>query len=627
MKTKILFFLIIFHKICLGFYQKDTLKVNLLNDSCYKLLYNNSDLVKKMAFESILLSEKLNYMKGKAKAFNVLGSSYDVNGNYDSALYYYQLSLGIQIKINNKKGQGAALSNIGLTYLNKNDYYNALNSFYKAIIPLDEIKHYLYLGNCHNNIGLLFYQLKSYAKSIVHFNAAIRYYDLEKISYQKANVYSNLANLYEEIGKKDSSIVFIQNAIVIYTSENDYYNLGKVYNNLGTIYYKNNEFEKSKTNLLVSLKYAELAKNYFGMCDTYHVLYLLYNHNKNVKEAHSFIQKSFELLPYISSPKLISDVYFHYARTNQENKNYVVAAKYFELSKQIKDSIYKAEIIEKIAITEAKYGLELKEKEKQKLEQSIKIQKLELQVKNDKVKKRNLLLMSSFILFVIILSGLIYYFNKRDKYQKIQAENKIKQAENLQRIKISNDLHDNVGAQLSYIVSNLDIMKNLNQNNHRFEAVADMSKQAILTLRETVWALNNESISIESFVDKFKQYCLKMSEFSKDIKLNFTENIHHEFTLNPLQALNLFRICQETFSNSLKHSKTSNIDIYFHNNVHNHFVFELTDKGIGFDSSIAHKMGHYGLLNMQKRAEEINSILSIESKLNEGTKSVLTLCS
>lgn len=627
MKTKFLLFLILSYQIGFGINQKDTLKVIQLNDSCYKFLYNNSDLVKKMAFESILLSEKLNYLKGKARALNVLGSSYDVNGNYDSALYYYQLSLEIQIKINNKKGQGAALSNIGLTYLNKNDYYNALNSFYKAIVPLEEIKHYLYLGNCHNNIGLLFYQLKNYHKSIEHFNAAIKYYDLEKINYQKANVYSNLANLYEDIGKKDSSIVFIQNAIKIYTAENDYFNLGKSYNNIGTIHYKNNEFEKSKTNLLISLKYAELAKNYHGLCDTYHVLYLLHNHNKNIKEAHKFIQKSFDYVPYINSPKLISDVYFHYARTNQENKNYVIAAKYFELSKQIKDSLYKAEIIEKIAITEAKYGLELKEKEKQKLEQSIKIQKLELQVKNDKVKKRNLLLLSSFILFLFVLSALIYYYKKRDKYQKIQAENKVKQAENLQRIKISNDLHDNVGAQLSYIVSNLDIMKNLNQNNHRFDAVADMSKQAILTLRETVWALNNESISIEAFVDKFKQYCIKMSEFSKDIQLNFAENIHHEYTLNPLQALNLFRICQETFSNSLKHSKSTEINIRFYNDENYHFVFELIDKGIGFDSANAQKMGHYGLINMQKRAEEINSVLSIESKINEGTKSTLKLCS
>ena len=180
MKAKILSFFIFLNQICLGITQKDTLLVNQLNDSCYKFLYNNSDLVKKMAFESISISEKLNYLKGKAKALNVLGSSYDVNGNYDSALYYYQLSLTIQIKINNKKGQGAALSNIGLTYLNKNDYYNALNSFYKAIIPLEEIKHNLYLGNCHNNIGMLFYQLKTYNKSIEHFNSALRKNKLSK---------------------------------------------------------------------------------------------------------------------------------------------------------------------------------------------------------------------------------------------------------------------------------------------------------------------------------------------------------------------------------------------------------------------------------------------------------------
>ncbi len=142
-----------------------------------------------------------------------------------------------------------------------------------------------------------------------------------------------------------------------------------------------------------------------------------------------------------------------------------------------------------------------------------------------------------------------------------------------------------------------------------------MSKQAILTLRETVWALNNETVTTEAFADKFKQYALKMLDFNSDIKCEFSEDIQHSKVLNPLQALNLFRICQEAFSNAIKHSGASQLHIKFYNDDTSIFNFRINDNGHGFNTEDGKNKGHYGLLNMESRAAEVGAVYHLQSSV------------
>ncbi len=152
-----------------------------------------------------------------------------------------------------------------------------------------------------------------------------------------------------------------------------------------------------------------------------------------------------------------------------------------------------------------------------------------------------------------------------------------------------------------------------------------MSKQAISTLRETVWALNNEHISIESFADKFKAYARKMSDLSEGIRLEFKEEIAHDCILMPNTALHLFRICQEGFSNALKHANCSVISIYIGSDAGSLLVFRLADNGAGFDPEEARRKGHYGLENMAHRAAEVGASYKLSTEKGKGTQIELVL--
>jgi signal transduction histidine kinase len=234
-------------------------------------------------------------------------------------------------------------------------------------------------------------------------------------------------------------------------------------------------------------------------------------------------------------------------------------------SKKLNDSIFKAEVSNEIAKAEAQFGIQLKENENKILKQENKIQQLEIYQNKKKLKQRqNNMIWVLFVSLLVIVSSIIY-FRKRQSIIKLENENRLKILQGKQRTHISHELHDNVGAQLSFIVSHLENIQKGKIESDTIGNVLAMSKEAILTLRETVWALNNESLSIQDFSDKLKQYVKKNGDGLNVMKIEFKEDIECNSILNPLEALNLFRLCQEAFSNGIKHSGANLLTIKLSN--------------------------------------------------------------
>jgi signal transduction histidine kinase len=70
---------------------------------------------------------------------------------------------------------------------------------------------------------------------------------------------------------------------------------------------------------------------------------------------------------------------------------------------------------------------------------------------------------------------------------KIETQNKLQQ----QRLDISRDLHDNIGAQLTFIISSVDNIKygfeieNPNLNS-KLDRISNFTKSTIVELRDTI---------------------------------------------------------------------------------------------------------------------------------------------
>jgi signal transduction histidine kinase/ligand-binding sensor domain-containing protein len=232
------------------------------------------------------------------------------------------------------------------------------------------------------------------------------------------------------------------------------------------------------------------------------------------------------------------------------------------------------------------------------------------------------LMILAFILLSVGVGILIQKSRQKKAIRALELQHKIQ----LERERISRDLHDNVGTQLSLISKNIEGVINPLQNVSDAERIRNLSsisqtsKEVIFTLRETIWALNKEEISLEELSDKLKGFTQKLFEINSTCRLLFSEDIADDAAvLSPSEAIHLFRICQEAITNSLKYANASTMEITI-SSIDNRYEIVIADNGIGFAKEIKKESAHYGLENMKYRAGEINCDFTIDSAPGEGTR-------
>lgn len=222
------------------------------------------------------------------------------------------------------------------------------------------------------------------------------------------------------------------------------------------------------------------------------------------------------------------------------------------------------------------------------------------------------------VIFVVgIISAIVFYL-QRLRYQKqlraIEVQKKLQD----ERERISRDLHDNVGTQLSLISNNIDWvtrpLKELSdkEKNMQLEYISNTSRDVIATLRETIWAINKSSIGLEEFSDKLKAHIQKQIALISEVKFFCHEKINHAVELSPSETLNLFRICQEAVANSLKYAECTELNVTLETYSENKFMIQVSDNGKGFTNE-NHGEEHYGITNMQFRAREMGTELRVNS--------------
>lgn len=209
---------------------------------------------------------------------------------------------------------------------------------------------------------------------------------------------------------------------------------------------------------------------------------------------------------------------------------------------------------------------------------------------------------------------------------------KLKKLEDAQRIsnerlRISRELHDNVGSQLTYLISGLEASEMMLKNNkisrleNNIGNLQESARESIQQLRQAIWALNREEISCSALAEQFHSWMNKMLEPHPRIHLTFHTDIQNDSVLDPLKGLNIYRILQEAVNNVIKHAEAGKLEIMIQSN-QTRLEITIRDNGKGFDPE---KAEGNGLKGMKHRAQEIGGIVSVLSSPGNGSFFTLTI--
>lgn len=610
-----------------------------------------------------LATEQLND-SAKIKVYGDLGWYYG-NVNIDSSFHYTKLGLKLAKATNNENGIAQSYNDIGIIHYRISDFDSSIVYYKKALTLRKKLKDSLRIAAIYNKIGISNNQLFKLDSAIFYTIESLKIYESLGMQKQIAISNNNIANLYrdtkqhqkalethrkslavreeikDEVGQVQS-FVGIGN-IYVFLQQNDsakyYYkkaqslgeklnlkrDLSTVYNNLGSIYRDEGNFNLATNLISKSLTIREQLQDNYGIASSSLNLGDLYFRRGLFSRANKNLHKALNVAKSINANELILNTY----KTFIQLKGYLnqpdSVVFYQQKHAEVQDTFLNKKIAEETSKFQVQYQTEKKEKE-------IAIQKQELLDQELKIKNRNLyvlILLGSIILLSVIFWGL-YKRNKlkrlqlqkemelKDALAQIKTQNKLQE----QRLEISRDLHDNIGSQLTFIISSIDnlkfISKDINQQfQDKLNSISSFTFDTIHQLRDTIWAMNKNEITGEEFLTRLMSYIEKVKQVKPDLNFEINDQIKEQLLFTSIQGMNLFRVIQECINNTVKHAEAKTISIQF-SSKNNQISATIKDDGKGFNKESVN-LGN-GLSNIETRIQSINGKVNIQSEENKGTK-------
>ena len=216
----------------------------------------------------------------------------------------------------------------------------------------------------------------------------------------------------------------------------------------------------------------------------------------------------------------------------------------------------------------------------------------------------------------------IYVVRLRRRLAAAELQNKVHE----ERTRISRDLHDNIGSQLTFIISSLDNhahMQKDERNKGRLNDLSGFTRNTMNELRETIWTMNKEAVSTDAFAQKLAEYLTKSGQASPDISFDFDQRGDHHGQLNAAETLHGFRMVQEAVNNAIKYANARCIKVEVDHSQALAIQITITDDGDGFDPTTVIRGN--GLNNLEERAIEAKGSCVIESAPGKGTSVLIKL--
>lgn len=230
-----------------------------------------------------------------------------------------------------------------------------------------------------------------------------------------------------------------------------------------------------------------------------------------------------------------------------------------------------------------------------------------------------------YISSAFALIGIITYYiqaNEKQKYLKKKYEWDLEHQRQEDRIKMSKELHDNIGSRLTFLVSSIENIKKAFQLNSaqaidKIDHITDFGKDTIADLRSMMWVLSQQTITIQDLQLKILDYLNIAKNTYRNIDFQYEgPQSMLDLKLDSKLSQNIFRIIQESIHNSIKHASPTSIAIQISNN-NGILVVSIEDNGSGFDINKA-SLGN-GINNIKSRLATLNSRLNINSVNGSGT--------
>jgi len=553
-----------------------------------------------------------------SQLYSDLGYAWMEKGELINARENYQTALDLRYELGDSAKIYGIITNLGSVYQRDFQSDSAMVNYLKSLAFFERTGNDRNADFIRNNIGVIYLEMRNYPKALEIFTQVAEYRKSQADEYSLAMAYTNLGNTYKNLKNFEKAEETYLKALMLFENFEDVYNTSTTLNNLATLY---NTQKKSK----VAIEFAEKGLTLAAQAGASYDYALIesnlaqsYNDLKNYPKSREYYLRALQNFEDQNAEEDIASMYLLmspvYAALGMPDSAAFYTSEYVALNKKLTEE----EIQQLSADLETRYQTEKKDA-------AIAQQRLE-------IRSRTIQLFGSLALAVILgIVGYLLYSQQKLKNQQLKQQAELKTAlvqietQNTlqeQRLLISRDLHDNIGAQLTFIISAIENLKYFDpikeQLTQRYDTIANFTKQTITELRDTIWAMNAGQVSWEQLSGRISDYLQRAQLADQKIKFEFLggEKLDSSLRFDSANGIQLYRVLQEAIQNAIKYAEASEIQVSILQKK-GRLTLQITDNGKGFDESKI-TPGN-GLFNMRKRAQELGGKLTINSEVGSGT--------
>lgn len=562
------------------------------------------------------------------------GTTRLIFSDFDSAITYLSRARSLtdgDTSFRARQVNAFAGINLALAYDNSGHPDKSMDILTNSVLPLiEELKDTSAYVNVLHNLGATLVSAGEYIKAYPYIQKDVAI--AEKAGSNGgyggfkglATSYLNAAVLMYHMDSTQRCRYYLQKA----RSELD--RLGKDFlwtrfYSYQTLYYiQTKQYALAEQSSLDALSLAKTFNDRQTLYDTYNTRKMLFKSMGNARQARNvaYIIEKMAIEDSLTDLQMTSlkDI----ATLSQKLGDLSTAYSYLSRYLALKDSVDTRQTALRINEMEARYRAGEKQKQILALQADKKQQQLSLQ--RSRFVTALLVLGLIFVLLVLFFVWKLYRDRQRavqreyelqithlQQEQKIRLYDAMLQGQEMERSRLSRDLHDGLGGMLAGVKINLSEVEQ--GNVILIPKTIQQLDQSVAELRRIAHNLMPGALLHGDLRTALQDFCEQLSTGKMNVELQL---IGLSTEINQRDQIIIYRIIQELLVNTLKHAAASEVFVQCSQSG-NRFYLTVEDNGKGFDPAVLKPGKGIGLESIRSRVEFLDGKMELASVLNKGT--------